>query len=107
VLAGVLLVLGSADAHEGDPNIDTVILGVRPVLSRNGNVLTVKSPPSANVAPPGPYMLFVNKQMPKGLEPSASKQLFLGLSGLEARSRVVRAHLRHAVRRHARRHHKR
>jgi hypothetical protein len=32
VLAGVLLALGSADAHEGDPNIDTVILGVRPAL---------------------------------------------------------------------------
>jgi hypothetical protein len=32
VLAGVLLALGPADAHEGDPNIDTVILGVHPAL---------------------------------------------------------------------------
>ncbi len=30
--AGVLLAPGSAAAHEGDPNIDTVILGVHPVL---------------------------------------------------------------------------
>jgi hypothetical protein len=55
-------------------------------------------------------MLFVNKLMPKGLEPSASKQLFLGLSGLEARSRVVRAAVRarrrHVVKHHVRRHHK-
>jgi hypothetical protein len=97
----VVLVSNPSVTHLVDPNQRNVVL---PVLSRNGNVLTVKSPPSANVAPPGPYMLFVNKQMPKGLEPSPSKQLFLGLSGLEARSRSVRAHLRHAVKRHVRRH---
>ncbi|MGI8863432.1 MAG: hypothetical protein ACR2JH_03375 [Solirubrobacteraceae bacterium] len=28
----MLLALGPADAHEGDPNVDPVILGVRPVL---------------------------------------------------------------------------
>jgi hypothetical protein len=48
-----------------------------PVLSRSGNSLTVAMPPNGNVAPPGPYMLFVNRKSSKGLVPSVSKQLML------------------------------
>jgi hypothetical protein len=56
------------------------------VVSRQGNTLTLAAPPNANVAPPGPYMLFVNKTSSKGLIPSTSKQTFVGISGLEARA---------------------
>ncbi len=47
------------------------------ILDANGNSLTVAMPPNGNVAPPGPYMLFVNKKTAKGLVPSVSKQLTL------------------------------
>jgi hypothetical protein len=97
----VVLVSNPSVTHLVDPNQRNVVL---PVISRVGNVLTVKSPPNADVAPPGPYMLFVNKQMPKGLEPSASTQLFLGISGLEASARDARSRLA-AVRHRAARTH--
>jgi hypothetical protein len=42
-----------------------------------GNRLTVATPPNGNVAPPGPYMLFVNRKTDKGPVPSVSKQLTL------------------------------
>jgi len=41
----------------------------------------VRRPPNANVAPPGPYMLFVNRRTDKGSPiPSKAKQLFIGLA---------------------------
>jgi hypothetical protein len=49
-----------------------------PVLSRSGNSITVAAPPNGAVAPPGPYMLFVNKTDDQGPIPSVSKQLFVG-----------------------------
>jgi hypothetical protein len=36
------------------------------------------SSPSSAVAPPGPYMLFVNEQTTKGLIPSQAAQAFVG-----------------------------
>ena len=99
----VVLVSNPSVTHLVDPNQRNVVL---PVISRAGNVLTVKSPPNADVAPPGPYMLFVNKRMPKGLEPSASTQLFLGISGLEASARDARSRLAVARHRAARTHHR-
>lgn len=86
-IASVVLVSNPWVTHLVDPNQRNVVL---PVLSRNGNVLTVKAPPSADVAPPGPYLLFVNRQTSKGLEPSRSVQLFVGVAGLEARAAAVR-----------------
>ena len=47
------------------------------VVARLGNRLTVATPPNGNVAPPGPYMLFVNRKTDKGPVPSVSKQLAL------------------------------
>jgi Domain of unknown function (DUF1929) len=47
------------------------------VLSRSGNTVRAAMPPGGNVAPPGPYMLFVNKRTANGLVPSVSKQLVL------------------------------
>ena len=47
------------------------------VLGRSGNRLTVAAPPNGNVAPPGPYMLFVNRKTDKGPVPSVAKQVAL------------------------------
>ena len=85
--SGVAVPAAAAFTHLVDPNQRNVVL---PVVSRSGNTLTVKAPPSADVAPPGPYMLFVNKQTDKGLVPSKSAQLFLGLAGLERRAAAMR-----------------
>jgi hypothetical protein len=80
-IANVVLVSNPSVTHLVDANQRSIVL---PVVSRAGDTLTVKAPPSGNVAPPGPYMLFVNKQTPKGLIPSKSVQEFVGISGLEA-----------------------
>jgi hypothetical protein len=48
------------------------------VVARTSHSLTVATPPSGDVAPPGPYMLFVNASTHRGLVPSVSKQLFVG-----------------------------
>lgn len=76
-IASVVLVSNPTVTHLVDANQRNVVL---PVLARDGDTVTVKAPPSANVAPPGPYMLFVNERTPKGLVPSHSAQTFLGLS---------------------------
>jgi hypothetical protein len=92
-IASVVLVSNPSVTHLVDANQRNVVL---PVVGRKGNVLSVKAPPSANVAPPGPYLLFVNRQTPHGLQPSRSRQLFLGITGLEARSAAARRqHRRH------------
>jgi hypothetical protein len=51
-----------------------------PIVGRSGKRVTVATPPNGNVAPPGPYMLFVNV---KGSEcgklvPSRAAQTFVG-----------------------------
>jgi hypothetical protein len=51
-----------------------------PIVGRSGHRVTVAAPPDGNVAPPGPYMLFVNvtgKSCGK-LVPSHAAQLFVG-----------------------------
>jgi len=85
-IANVVLVSNPAVTHLVDANQRNVVL---PVLSRRGDTLTVKAPPSGDVAPPGPYMLFVNQQTAKGLVPSKSAQQFLGISGLEAQAKAA------------------
>ncbi len=87
-IASVVLVSNPSLTHLVDPNQRNIVL---PVIARHGTTLTVKAPPSADVAPPGPYLLFVNQTYPQGLQPSASKQLFVGIQGLEARSAHVKA----------------
>jgi hypothetical protein len=53
-----------------------------PIVRRRGRRLTVTTPPSGNVAPPGPYMLFVNVRGRKcgKLVPSRARQVFVGPS---------------------------
>lgn len=65
----VVLVRNPSLTHLVDADQRTVKL---PVLSRNGNVLTVAAPPDGNVAPPGPYMMFVNARVGGTLVPSVS-----------------------------------
>jgi galactose oxidase-like protein len=48
-----------------------------PVVSRNADSVTVASPPRSAVAPPGPYMLFIDAKSDKGDVPSVAKQLFV------------------------------
>lgn len=77
----VVLVRNTSVSHLVDANQRNVVL---PVVSRHGHTVTVKAPPSANVAPPGGYMLFVSRRSRKGLIPSKAAQAFVGIGRLEA-----------------------
>ncbi len=58
-----------------DADQRTVILKV---VGRGHGTVTVATPPNGNVAPPGPYMLFVNGKAADGsLVPSVAKQLYV------------------------------
>jgi hypothetical protein len=70
----VTLVRNPALTHLIDGDQRNVVL---PVVSRTSDSITV-TVPNANVVPPGPYMLFINQQTPKGDIPSIAKQLFVG-----------------------------
>ena len=71
----VTLVRNTSVTHLVDGDQRNVVL---PVLARNGNKVTVAGPPDGAVAPPGPYMLFVNKKDDQGPIPSVSRQLTVG-----------------------------
>jgi hypothetical protein len=83
----VVLVRNPSVTHLVDADQRNVILKV---LSRSGSTLQLAAPPSGDVAPPGPYMLFVNRKDAKGLVPSVSRQVFVGLGGLERRAHPAR-----------------
>lgn len=68
----VMLVRNTSITHLVDADQRTVEL---PVTSRSGRTITVRLPKSGNVAPPGPYMLFVNARSSKGPIPSVAHQL--------------------------------
>jgi hypothetical protein len=81
-IKSIVLVRNTAITHIVDGDQREVEL---PIMSREGNTLTVADPPgvpdphpSSAVAPPGPYMLFINKSTPKGLVPSHAAQVFVG-----------------------------
>jgi hypothetical protein len=71
----VTLVRNTALTHEIDGDQRTV---VAPIIGRTATTVTIKVPGSANVVPPGPYMLFINQKTPKGDIPSVSTQIFVG-----------------------------
>ncbi len=79
-IQSVALVRNTALTHTVDGDQRTVML---PITGRNAaaGTVTVSAPPSGNVAPPGPYMLFVNKDTSRGLVPSVARQTFVGASG--------------------------
>jgi hypothetical protein len=94
-VASVVLVRNPALTHLIDGDQKVIEL---PVLSRTGDTVTVATPPSANVAPAGPYWLFVNKRTAKGLTPSVSRQVFVGAPvPVALRARIERNN-EHAVR---------
>ena len=57
-------------------------------FSGSGRTITVKAPPNGEVAPPGPYYLFVNRKSAKGPIPSVAKVVTVGgkASGAMART---------------------
>ncbi len=71
----VRLVRNTAITHIVDADQRTVVL---PVLARNGQELTLKSPASGDVLPAGPYMLFVNGKSDKGPVPSVAAEIMVG-----------------------------
>jgi len=74
-IESVVLVRNSSVTHLVDGDQRNVVLQV---LSRSGNTLTVAGAPDGAVAPPGPYMLFINKTDDQGPIPSVSAQITVG-----------------------------
>jgi hypothetical protein len=73
-IESVALVRNTSITHLVDGDQRTVDL---PIIKAAGHTLVVATPPNGNVAPPGPYMLFVNQRTDKGLVPSESRQVFV------------------------------
>ena len=71
----VVLVRNPSVTHIVDGDQRSVLL---PVVRRRGRSVWVRRPPSANVAPPGPYMLFANRKTAAGAIPSKALQVFVG-----------------------------
>ncbi|HMC69132.1 MAG TPA: galactose oxidase early set domain-containing protein, partial [Mycobacteriales bacterium] len=71
----VVLVRNTAITHLTDGDQREVTLRI---VSRTGSSITVAGPPNGAVAPPGPYMLFVNAKSSRGLIPSVSREVFVG-----------------------------
>jgi Domain of unknown function (DUF1929) len=74
-IESVVLVRNPSQTHVTDADQRSVVLRV---IGRSGNRLTVATPPNGNVAPPGPYMLFVNRKTDRGPVPSVAHQVTLG-----------------------------
>lgn len=74
-IAEVVLVRNPALTHLVDGDQRSVVL---PIVARHGSTITVAGPPSGAVAPPGPYMLFVDQRTPRGLIPSTAAQVWVG-----------------------------
>jgi hypothetical protein len=72
----VVLVRNPSLTHLTDGDQRTVVL---PITARQGRSITVAAPPSGTVAPPGPYMLFVNSKSERGSIPSIAEQVSLGV----------------------------
>src|SRR5205807_188735 len=63
----VTLLRRTAITHLVDGGQRAVVL---PVERRRGNTLYVRMPSNPNVVPPGPYLLFVNRETKEGRVPS-------------------------------------
>ncbi len=71
----VALVRNPALTHLTDA--DQRVVDLR-IVSRSAGSVTVARPPSGALAPPGPYLLFVNARSDRGLIPSVARQVFVG-----------------------------
>ncbi|MGH2754419.1 MAG: galactose oxidase-like domain-containing protein [Actinomycetota bacterium] len=74
-IESVVLVRNTSVTHLVDGDQRVVEL---PILKRDGRALRVATPPTGDIAPPGPYMLFVNRAGDDGLVPSVSRQVTVG-----------------------------
>ena len=73
-IKSVVLVRNPAQTHVVDGDQRSVELP----FTVHGDTITATAPPNGDVAPPGPYMLFINRGTPRGLVPSVAKQVFVG-----------------------------
>lgn len=73
-ISSVVLVRNPAITHLVDGDQRSIELRV---VGRHGRTLLVESPPDGNVAPPGPYMLFVVEDGSAGPIPSEAAQVFI------------------------------
>lgn len=71
----VVLLRNGSETHAVDGDQRGVQLRV---LSRRGRVLRLAAPPSGNVAPPGPYLLFANRAGEDGPVPSVGRAVTVG-----------------------------
>lgn len=74
-IKSVVLVRNPTITHLVDADQRNVEL---PIVARHGRTVTVAAPPNGNVAPPGPYMLFVNAEHEDGPVPSVAQQVLVG-----------------------------
>jgi hypothetical protein len=77
----VMLARNPADTHLVDADQRMVQF---PVVGHTHNSVTVATPPTASVAPPGPYMLFIDAARAQGLEPSKAAQVFVEGPGVRS-----------------------
>ena len=80
-----VLVRNTAITHLVDGDQRSVIL---PVVQRSNGEVQLSAPPSPAVAPPGPYLLFLDKKSDKGLIPSVAAQVFVGGGKLHGSART-------------------
>ncbi len=78
-IESVVLVRNPSITHLVDADQRNVELRI---TKRAGKELSLAAPPDGAVAPPGPYMLFVNRKGDGGPVPSVSKQVYVGLEAL-------------------------
>ena len=78
-IKSVVAVRNASITHVVDADQRSVELKV---LSRSGNTINVQQAGSGNVMPPGPYMLFVNREVGGCLKPGKAAQVRASAGGL-------------------------
>jgi hypothetical protein len=73
-IESVVLVRNAAMTHLIDGDQRSVVL---PITSHTPGGVTVTTPPTGAIAPPGPYLVFVNQRTSQGLVPSIAAQVFI------------------------------
>ena len=73
----VTLMRYTSQTHVVDGDQRAIELPIR--ARRDGGLLLVRTPPSGKVAPPGDYMLFVNRKGDDGPVPSVSRRISIGV----------------------------
>jgi hypothetical protein len=74
-VADAILVRHMAETHSSDPGQRAIVL---PILERSEGRLTFESPPDAQLATPGPWMLFLRVQAEEGLVPGIARTIMIG-----------------------------